>query len=165
MEKELERLIELTGKGQKHYAEREKLVEALKAKGWDSLKVNIPDCGKHYINGNGEGIFALFSPKDYHDCTTDKDGGIIQVVTLNMSAYYEDIGYGYVIDVELRGVNRAVMRWFDNNPAMPWKKFDTSVNISREIAGLPRWMYPEREFEESEFHIFSNGEKVAKKCC
>lgn len=148
-EPEIVELEALTGKGPEHWEVRESLVKSLIEKGWQVNKFNIPDCGINYINGNGEGILVLMSPEDDKDYNADRNNGFFKAVTLNMSSYYPgDIGFGYVVEGEFRGVKRGTMRWEDSNPYMPWFDFDASVSRFDRTSS--------REVVERRFNITDN---------
>ena len=75
------------------------------------FKVNLPNNLFSYNTGNGEGIWVeATSQEEYQKYLSRETKQFIKVKLLNNSVYYPSLVMNTIIEVELRGDDRPVLR-------------------------------------------------------
>lgn len=96
------------------------------------LKINICDSLDAYLNGNGEGVWAI--PLDEENkkiLDEDKENTTAKIIMFNDSVYFRPLQAGSVIQVEIRPGYRPVMdiNWMD-------EQLKDEVNFKKDILGI-----------------------------
>lgn len=72
------------------------------------IKINLPYDEKDYINGNGEGCWALITPQILRYYKSDIVEMEFTAILDNDSVYYPNLKAGMAIACEMRGGHRPV---------------------------------------------------------
>lgn len=75
------------------------------------IKVNIPLTEENYLSGNGEGVWVEVDESTRAAYDSDARGGIYHGILANDSLYYPGLGCGDVVEFEMRGEHRPVVRF------------------------------------------------------
>lgn len=126
--------------GEQHNEDKSRKVKRLIEEfGWEHIKVNICATKEDFVEGLGEGMWAIVSPSDNEKYIDDNASDIkVECILCNDCMYFPNqIRFGDVVEMELRGDKRAVMTYKEEMPNMRWvhdeEFFKTNVNSHNDI--------------------------------